>query len=88
MEDVYIKDEGFADIKFLTDKAKEVAHRLGIPNQVQSIGDTFCGKPVWNETTKKGIYSCGFGLSDLKKVVKALTDQGLEINSEFGSDNL
>lgn len=82
--DVYIKDEGYADIKFLTEKAKETANKMGIPNQLLSIGKTFCGQPVWTPETKKGVYSCGLKLTHLKKAVRDLKKNGLTVECEFG----
>ena len=31
--DIYIKDEGYADCKFITPKAKKLARKMGISNQ-------------------------------------------------------
>jgi len=81
--DIFIKDEGYAAVKFLSDRAKEVAFSLGISNTLAQFGDTFCGNPVWNETTRKGVYACGFRLSHLKSVVADFEAAGLVIDSEF-----
>ena len=83
MQDVYIKDEGYAAVKFLSDKAKEIAFSLGIPNCLQDLGDTFCGKPIWNKDTKKGMYECSFDVCEVGKLTQTLTDKGLEIESEI-----
>ena len=86
--DVYIKDEGFAQVMFLSDRAKDVASALFIPNSLQEFGDTFCDKPVWNEKTRIGVYRCGFKLSYLNAVVKDLKDAGLTVECEFCLANL
>lgn len=86
--DVYIKHEGYADIKFLTNKAKETAHKLGIANSLTSFGKTFCGQPVWNPTTKKGLYTIGVKVSALKRICKELKKNGLVIESEFDLNNI
>jgi len=86
--DVYIKNEGYADLHFCTDKGKLVAFQLGIPNSLAEFGDEFCGSPVWNEKTKKGQYTCGIRISGLKRVYKKLEKAGLVIESEFGYRDL
>lgn len=83
-QDVYIKDEGYAAVKFLSDKAKEIADSLGIPNHLQEIGDTSaCGNPIWSKNTKKGMYECSFDLCEINKIIQVLTSKGLKVESEI-----
>ena len=63
--DVYIKDEGYADVRFVSDKIKQWAYEQKIPNSLASFGKAFCGEPVWNENTKVGLYKIGIKLSKL-----------------------
>ena len=81
--DVFIKHEGYAAIKFLTDKSKQWAHDSKVPNSLNEFGDTFCGQPVWNPNTKKGLYTIGVKVSKLKSVVASMKKANLVIESEF-----
>lgn len=85
--DVYIKNEGYADVKFLTDKAKNWAHNNEIPNGLLEIlhddETTFCGKPVWTPETKVGLYKTGVKLSCIPGLVKAMKSAGLKVESEI-----
>ena len=82
-QDVFIKDEGYAAVKFLSDKAKEIACELGIPNSLQAFGDTFCGKPIWNKNTKKGMYESSLDLCEVNRAIQVLTDKGLKVETEI-----
>lgn len=81
--DVFIKNEGYADFRFISERSKEVAHKLGIPNSLKSFGDTWCGQPVWNSKNKTGRYKCGINLDSMGKIVLKLQNEGLTIESEF-----
>ena len=79
-QDVFIKDEGYAAVKFLSDKAKEIADNLGMPNSLQNSPSW---KPVWNKDTKKGSYESCLDLSEVDKVIQILTNKGLKVESEI-----
>lgn len=81
--DIFIKDEGYGDFKFLTLAAKEWAHENGIPNSLAEFGKEFCGMPVWYPGMKKGQYTCGIRQSKIKKFVKAAISAGLNVDCEF-----
>jgi hypothetical protein len=85
--DVYVKQEGYGAFKFFSEKAKETAHKLGIPNSLEEFGDEFCEEPVYYfnkpETHKEGLYSCGIKLSHIEKTVNKLRKAGLTVESEF-----
>ncbi len=81
--DVYVKEEGYADLRFITDKAKRVAYKLRIPNSLLQIGDTFCGEPVWTPQNPVGMYQCGYDYENVDFMVKLLRSEGLIVESEF-----
>ena len=86
--DVFIKDEGYADVKLLSLKAKVWAHKYGIPNSLEQFGEEFCGTPVWYPGMQEGMYQCGIKLSALKKVAKAMQKEGLVVESEFSMQHI
>ena len=81
--DVYVKDEGYADFRFVTDRAKRVAFRLGLNNDLQACGNLYCGKPVWNSDTKVGVYHSGQPVNKVHSIIKQLKERGLVIESEY-----
>ena len=85
--DVYIKQEGYGAFKFLSVKAKEVAHQLNIPNGLEKFGDEFCGCPVYYfdkpDTHKEGRYTCGVKLAKIDSIANKLRKAGLTVESEF-----
>jgi len=81
--DVYIKDEGYADIKFISLKSKEWAHKNQIRNSLAQFGDTFCGEPVWYRGMKKGQYTIGVELSNLKPIIEKMKKSNLIVESEI-----
>lgn len=81
--DVFIKDEGYGDVKFLTDKAKEWAHQNKVSNSLHAFGKTFCGKEVWYPENRKGLYKHGTVLSDLKGLIEDMEDAELIVESEI-----
>ncbi len=85
--DVYVKQEGYGDFKFLTVKAKEVANELKIPNSLHHFGKEFCGMPVYYhdqpKTHEKGKYTCGIKLAHIERTTKKLRKAGLVVESEF-----
>ena len=80
--DVFVKQEGFADVRFLTEKAKEVAHKLGIPNSWKGIADE---EHTWSPKNPEGRYKCGLDYDDALDLIKDLEKEGLIIESEIES---
>ena len=80
--DIFVKQEGYHDIKFLTQKAKEWAHEAEIPNALARFGMTFCGKPVWYFGMNEGQYQYGAIESDAIQILRAAHLAGLKIESE------
>jgi len=81
--DVYIKDEGYADVKFLSLKAKKWAHENNIPNSLEHFGENFCGKSIWYPGMKEGLYNTSCFLSKLKQLLPKMRKFGLIIESEI-----
>jgi len=81
--DVYIKDEGYANVTFLSLKSKEWAHKNNIPNSLESFEDTFCGKPIWYKGMTKGQYTAGVFLSKLKPLILKMKKANLIVKSEI-----
>jgi len=81
--DVYIKNEGYADITFISLKSKEWAHKNNIPNSLESFGDTFCGKPIWYKGMTEGRYTAGVFLSKLKPLISKMKKSNLVVKSEI-----
>ncbi len=79
-QDVFIKDEGYAAVKFLSDKAKEIAHSLGISNCLQN---SLSWKSVWNKDTKEGSYESCFEVCEVDKLIGVLTNKGLKVETEI-----
>lgn len=86
--DVYIKDEGYADVKFISLKAKEWAHKNKVPNSLESFGKEFCGRSVWYPGMKEGLYTVGIKLGKLGSFIKNMKKAGLKIESEICDANL
>lgn len=83
--DIFVKHEGYCAIKFLSDKAKQWAHNAKIPNNLDPYSEKgFCGKPIWNNTTKNGLYEYGATLQAYEAITKAaIKERDFNIESEF-----
>lgn len=81
--DVYVKDEGYGDFKFLTPKAREWANKNQIPNSLEYFGKSFCGMPVWYPGMDDGLYTCGIKRTKISQFVKAAINAGLNVESEM-----
>lgn len=85
--DVYIKDEGYADFRLATQKAKLWANRNGYTNSLLSQfgkGNTFCGEQIWDDENKSGAYS--FAMNNTPKLyrtIEKMKKAGLKVESEF-----
>lgn len=83
MIDVYVKDEGYADIKFLSIEAMEWAYGQGVSNDLLEVGDTFCGKPVWKPGMAAGVFTTAVSPHLLPHIMKAMEIFGLTTESEI-----
>lgn len=81
--DIYIKDEGYAAIKFLTLRAKVWAHASGYSNTLRQYGKFFCKKLVWYPGMKEGLYNCGIPVSRVENFIRETKEMGLIIKSEI-----
>ena len=82
--DVFIKHEGYADIKFLTKKAKDWAVKHSYPNGLAEFAkEGFCGKPVFVSDVQDGMYQLGIDARSVKRVTKQMQAAGLVVESEF-----
>jgi hypothetical protein len=80
--DVFVKDEGYASFRFCTDSAKEVAHKLKIPNSLADF-DEFCGNPVWKPESPVGLFQAGFPIGTARRLIKELRKRGLTVETEI-----
>ena len=55
-EDFYIKDEGYAAVKVVSNQAKLWCLENGFPNSLLEFGVEFCGQKVWTRGMKEGMY--------------------------------
>ena len=74
--DIYVKDEGYADFRVLTDKAKEICNKNGFKNSLEEFGE-------WSEKKKEGRYSFGVSEKDVFSVIEVMEKEGLTIDSEY-----
>ncbi len=81
--DIYIKDEGYAEVKFLSKRAKEWACKNGISNSLTEFGDTFCGRKVYIPNRQDGLYQCGVERKHLDILLKKLEKAEMIIESEI-----
>jgi len=79
--DVFIKDEGYQDVRFVSKKAKQWAHKNKIPNDWEGISkDCFDAK-----TKKMGLYARSVRLSNkgIHEFISIMENDGLKVASEF-----
>jgi len=81
--DIYIKDEGYADMKFLTQDAKEWAHKMGIPNSLHEFGKEFCEQKVWYPGMEDGLYQYGIKPFTANNLAIIAETDGLVVENEF-----
>ena len=81
--DVFIKDEGYADIRLQSTKIKQFCTDQGFVNQLESFGDTFCGQPVWSEKSPKGVFKLVAKAHEAKEVANLFEENGFTVESEF-----
>lgn len=83
--DLYIKDEGYADVRLITDEAKNWAHKLGFENSLIGItpDDTYYGEKVWNHITKTGPYHFSIATHTIHEFMDVIDASGLNYESEF-----
>jgi len=79
MTDVFIKDEGYQDVRFTSQKAKEWAQKNKIPNDWKGISKNYYPK------SKTGLYSRGVKLSKkgINEFISIMKNDGLKVESEF-----
>jgi hypothetical protein len=80
--EVYVKNEGYADFRFISDRAKVIAHELQIPNSLAEF-ETFCGQPVWSPESPEGLYKCGFKMGAARRLIRELRSRGLTVETEI-----
>lgn len=81
--DFYIKDEGYADVKALSNKAKEFSMQQGWDNTLLHIGDKFCGHDVWAPGMTSGLYQFGIRRSQLQDFISFVKLDGFTVESEL-----
>jgi len=81
--DVFIKDEGYADIRFITLKSKEWAHKNKFKNSLEHFGKTFCGRSVWRPGLEDGLYHTPVDISKMRTIISKMKRHGLQIESEI-----
>ena len=87
--DIYIKDEGYADVRLHESlEAKEWCHKNGYTNSLVDFGKEWCGEPVWYPGMIDGGYKFGLKLSQVKEFILKARDAGLTVESEFELDFL
>jgi len=82
--DVYIKDERYAAVKFISLKSKEWANKNKVHNNLEHFGNSFCGCQVWYPGMKEGKYETA--VEDMTKLIKLITKMqksGLKVINEF-----
>lgn len=81
--DFYIKDEGYADVKVLSNKAKIFCDGKGYDNDLLDIGDTYCGQPVWKPGMTQGMYQFGIKKSQVNRFIKMVEENKFTVESEL-----
>lgn len=82
--DVFIKHEGHADIRLRTDAVKTFCTEQGFYNQLEQMGDTFCGEPVWTEKSPKGVFHLSVETArEAREVAEYFEENGFKVESEF-----
>jgi len=81
--DFYIKDEGYADVKALSTKAKEFSFHEGWDNTLLKIGNKFCGQDVWTPGMTHGMYQFGIRRSQLQDFIEYVKEKGFTVESEL-----
>jgi len=82
--DVFIKNEGYADIRLRSDKIKRFCTEQGFYNQLEQMGDTFCDEPVWTKKSPKGVFHMAVKTrAEAKEVGKYFEENGFKVESEF-----
>ena len=71
--DIFVKDEGYADFRFKTDKAKAFAKKHELPNSWDDITPNDPKRP----------YSCAVKKKFIKTIINLADKEGLVVSSEF-----
>ena len=84
MADIFIKDEGFAQVRIHNNpKAAKWAHEQGYKNSLERFGKEFAGEPVWYPGMENGVYYFGLTPEMVPPFIKAAEFAGLTVESEF-----
>lgn len=84
--DVFIKDEGYAAVKFLSVAAKKLAYESGVSNSLLAVGPTFCDIPCFDPNKlnfEDSIYQNGMPVPLSLKLSYYFRSKGLTVESEF-----
>jgi hypothetical protein len=81
--DIYIKDEGYASIKALSNKAKLACHALDIDNELLHFGKEWCGEKVCLPGDIDGLYQAECGLDKVEEIIELFENAGLVVESEL-----
>lgn len=82
--DVYIKNEGYADIRLKSDKIKKFAYEQGFENDLEMF-DSWGGEPIWSPETQVGAFKASVDGSAGVEVTKLFESAGFNVESEFRS---
>jgi len=82
--DIYVKDEGYASIRFLTKSVKKWASEAKIPNTLDNYKkDGFCGQPIFIKNKQDGLYRIACGKRDMNNIIKHAKKAGFAVDSEL-----
>ena len=82
-EDFYIKDEGYAAVKVVSNHAKEWCLENGFDNSLLEFGAEFCGQKVWTKGMKEGMYQFALKRSQLPEFFLLIDDSKFTFESEL-----
>jgi hypothetical protein len=82
-EDFYIKDEGYAAVKVVSNHAKLWCLENGFHNSLLEFGAEFCGQKVWTRGMKEGIYQFGIRRSQLAEFLLLVDEDKFTFESEL-----
>ena len=83
MTDFYIKDEGYAAVKALTQGAKLFSNDIGLENVLLEVGTEYCGELVWTPKNNKGVYEFAINPVKVKEFIKMVDKYNLTVESEY-----